>query len=363
MQIWLVGGAVRDEMLGRQVTERDWVVVGATPQAMLDLGYEPVGKDFPVFLHPKTKEEYALARTERKQGRGYHGFDCYAAPDVSLEEDLKRRDLTVNAMARAPDGTLCDPYGGQQDLQDRILRHVSPAFSEDPLRLLRVARFAARYHPLGFSVAEETMALMREIADSGELQWLSPERIWTECNKALETSAPQVFFRILNECGAASECFQSLAAAFSANALQRVEQAADADLSASQRWAALCLDADPEALMQTQKALKIPNKFQDAARLGAQFWPLPWPDNGATMLQALQQFDWLRRPERLQDFLETAAALGTNPAIIECWQDCAKHSADIDAKALQAQGLKGAEIGLALQQQRQAIIEQRIQQR
>lgn len=360
MQVWLVGGAVRDEMLGRPVTERDWVVVGATPQAMLDLGYEPVGKDFPVFLHPDTKEEYALARTERKQGKGYHGFECYAAPDVSLEDDLKRRDLTVNAMARAADGTLCDPYGGQTDLQNRVLRHVSPAFSEDPLRLLRVARFAARYEHLGFSVAKETLSLMRQIADSGELQTLSPERIWTECNKALDTTAPQVFFQILLDCHAVTDCFQTLAPAIHEAALLRLQHAAAAGLSPTQRWAALCLNADLEALGSAQAALKIPKKFHDAARLGAQFWPLQAHNSSQSMLQALQQFDWLRRPERLQDFLGCAEALGAEPALIALWQDCAKASAAIDAKALQAQGLKGADIGKALQHQRLQAIEQRI---
>ncbi|GAD89758.1 multifunctional CCA protein [Vibrio halioticoli NBRC 102217] len=202
MQTYLVGGAVRDKLLNIENYDRDWVVVGATPQTLLDLGYQAVGKDFPVFLHPKTHEEYALARTERKSGSGYTGFDCYFAQDVTLEEDLIRRDLTINAIAQDESGTLYDPYGGQQDIQNKCLRHVSRAFVEDPLRVLRVARFAAKLHHLGFSVAQETLSLMREIVDSGELQTLTAERVWQEWHKSLLTQDPQVFIEVLQECGA-----------------------------------------------------------------------------------------------------------------------------------------------------------------
>ena len=202
MKVYLVGGAVRDRLLNRPVVERDYVVVGATPQQLLDLGYQQVGKDFPVFLHPDTKEEYALARTERKSGKGYTGFSCYAAPDVTLEEDLLRRDLTVNAMAEDDRGEITDPFNGQADLAARLLRHISPAFAEDPLRVLRVARFAARYHYLGFTVADETLALMGQLADSGELAHLTPERVWSELEKAFKTDNPEVFIRVLRDCGA-----------------------------------------------------------------------------------------------------------------------------------------------------------------
>ena len=188
VQIYLVGGAVRDQMLGLTVKDRDHVVVGATEQQMLALGYRQVGKDFPVFLHPQTQEEYALARTERKIGRGYGGFSCYASPDVTLEQDLLRRDLTINAMALDADGKLYDPFNGQQDLQQRLLRHVSPAFVEDPLRVLRVARFAARFAAQGFTVAAETLTLMQQIAASGELQALTAERVWQELEKVLQLS-------------------------------------------------------------------------------------------------------------------------------------------------------------------------------
>lgn len=210
MKSYLVGGAVRDGLLGLPIKDRDWVVVGATPQQMLDAGYQQVGRDFPVFLHPDSHEEYALARTERKSGSGYTGFTCYAAPDVTLEQDLLRRDLTVNAMAQDADGSLIDPYGGRHDLQQRILRHVSPAFGEDPLRVLRVARFAARYAHLSFRIADETLALMREMTDAGELAHLTPERVWKETESALGTRNPQVFFQTLRDCGALKVLFPEI---------------------------------------------------------------------------------------------------------------------------------------------------------
>lgn len=209
---YLVGGAVRDTLLGLPVHEKDWVVVGHTATEMLALGFTPVGKDFPVFLHPKTKDEYALARTERKAGHGYHGFEIHAHPSVSLEEDLLRRDLTINAMARTPGGALIDPYGGLEDLKARILRHVSPAFAEDPLRVLRVARFAARFHWLGFRVAPDTLELMRSLSTDTELLSLAPERLWQETQKALAEPDPQVYFQTLEDCGALAILFPELAA-------------------------------------------------------------------------------------------------------------------------------------------------------
>lgn len=210
--VYLVGGAVRDGLLGQAVCDRDWVVVGATPEQMLTQGYEQVGKDFPVFLHPQTKEEYALARTERKSGHGYYGFEVFSSPDIGLEEDLIRRDLTINAMAQAEDGTVIDPYGGQADLEQRVLRHVSEAFVEDPLRVLRVARFAAKLAPYGFTVAPETSRLMQEMAESGELEALTPERVWQEVVKALHTDYPAKFFDVLEQVGALAVLFPELAA-------------------------------------------------------------------------------------------------------------------------------------------------------
>lgn len=209
-KVYLVGGAVRDALLGIPVYDHDWVVVGSTPEAMLEAGFEQVGKDFPVFLHPKTKEEYALARTERKSGVGYHGFDISAAPDVTLEADLLRRDLTINAMAQAEDGTIIDPYNGQVDLQNRVLRHVSPAFSEDPLRVLRVARFAAKLAGFGFELHPDTAKLMTQMARSGELNALTPERVWQEVVKALSCTKPSVFFELLDQVDALSVLFPEL---------------------------------------------------------------------------------------------------------------------------------------------------------
>ncbi len=211
---YLVGGAVRDELLGRAPGDRDFVVVGATPEAMLARGFKPVGKDFPVFLHPDTGEEYALARTERKTGPGYHGFSFHAAPDVTLEQDLARRDLTINAMARDEAGTLIDPFGGEADIRTRLLRHVSPAFAEDPVRILRVARFLARYAPLGFCIADETMALMRRMVDAGEAAHLVPERVWAETRKALAEPQPSAFVRALRECGALAVVFPEVDALY-----------------------------------------------------------------------------------------------------------------------------------------------------
>ncbi|MGH8273314.1 MAG: multifunctional CCA addition/repair protein [Gammaproteobacteria bacterium] len=202
MKTWLVGGAVRDRLLGLPVGERDWVVVGESTETMRAAGYKPVGKDFPVFLHPETGEEYALARTERKTAPGYHGFEFHAAPDVTLEEDLRRRDLTVNAMAEDAVGDIVDPYGGREDLAARLLRHVSPAFREDPVRILRLARFAARFASLGFTVAPETLALMREMVTAGETDHLVPERVWKELARAMAEPRPDVFVRVLRDCGA-----------------------------------------------------------------------------------------------------------------------------------------------------------------
>ena len=210
LDVYLVGGAVRDALLGIEVYDRDWVVIGATSDEMLKQGFQQVGKEFPVFIHPKSKEEYALARTERKMGVGYHGFEVFAAPSVTLEEDLIRRDLTINAIAQDKQGRLIDPYGGQTDIEHRVLRHVSEAFAEDPLRVLRVARFAAKLHAFGFTIAPETEQLMTQMVQGGELSALTPERVWQELVKALSTDSPSVFFEVLDRVGAVQALFPSL---------------------------------------------------------------------------------------------------------------------------------------------------------
>jgi len=210
MEIYLVGGAVRDKLLGLQLIEKDWVVIGETPESMVKQGFRPVGKDFPVFLHPQSHDEYALARTERKTAPGYKGFAVHASPEVTLEQDLIRRDLTINAMAMTPQGQLIDPYGGQQDLEKRIFRHISPAFAEDPVRILRVSRFAARYRHLGFALAEETRQLMQSMVEAGEVDYLVPERVWAELFKALNERSPSAFFYTLKDCAALEKIFPEI---------------------------------------------------------------------------------------------------------------------------------------------------------
>lgn len=256
MEIYLVGGAVRDKLLNLNVTEQDWVVVGATPEQMLALGYKPVGKDFPVFLHPDNNEEYALARTERKTSHGYKGFSVEASADVSLEEDLIRRDLTINAMALSADGKLCDPYGGQRDLALKIFRHVSPAFAEDPVRILRVARFAARYEHMGFTLAPETLVLMQDMVNNGEVDFLVAERVWAELYKALTERTPAAFFTTLRSCGALAKIIPELDKLFGVpqpaqyhpeidtgiHSLMSLQQAAALSNQAEVRFAALVHD-------------------------------------------------------------------------------------------------------------------------
>src|SRR5215813_12095243 len=228
--VYRVGGSVRDELLGRAVADRDWVVVGATPEMLIASGYKPVGRDFPVFLHPETREEYALARTERKHGRGYRGFEFFVSPDVTLEEDLARRDLTINAMARDEHGKLIDPFGGEADLRAGILRHVSPAFVEDPLRVLRVARFAARF---GFKVARETLSLMRKLAESGELASLAPERVWQELSRGLMEPYPSRMIDVLGDCGALARLLPEVDVRLGPRTARRSQRSARARLDAA----------------------------------------------------------------------------------------------------------------------------------
>lgn len=310
-----VGGAVRDELLGREPGDRDYVVVGATPEIMLASGFTPVGRDFPVFLHPETREEYALARTERKAGRGYRGFEFFATPEVTLEDDLARRDLTINAMARDEDGRLIDPWGGAADLARRLLRHVSPAFAEDPLRVLRVARFAARF---GFRVAPATMRLMREIVGSGELETLAHERVWQELARGLAEPHPSRMLAVLERCGALAVLLPELdRGAAAARALARtLDRAAQHALPLAARYAILVrpFGSDPRHAPRSARArvrhvetisarLRVPAECRDAARSLARWQHVladPAAATPATLLDLFHAVDALRRPARLE---------------------------------------------------------------
>ncbi len=309
--IYLVGGAVRDELLGLAPRERDWVVVGATPEAMQAEGYRPVGKDFPVFLHPDTHEEYALARTERKTAPGYHGFEIHAAPDVTLEEDLRRRDLTINAMARTPEGELIDPWNGQQDITARRLRHVSPAFAEDPVRILRVARFAARFAPLGFEVADETRALMRRMVENGEVDALVPERVWQETARALDEAQPAAFFHVLADCGALARLFPWLTGEALDPALTRLTQAIALEAPARVRLGAMLtgVPRPQAALAQLEQDLPLPRQWRELATLAIRLCPdCVVQDNAQSLLAWLEAADAFRRGQRLPELLQVCAA-------------------------------------------------------
>ena len=350
MKVYLVGGAVRDQLLGLLVKDRDWIVVGATPATLLSLGYQQVGKDFPVFLNPKTKEEYALARTERKAGAGYTGFICDFSPTITLEQDLIRRDLTINAMAQSEDGEIIDPYGGKQDLENRILRHISPAFSEDPLRVLRVARFAARYHSLGFKIASETLSLMAELAQSEELQHLTAERVWLETEKALNEKNPEIYFETLHKTGALRVLFPEIDALYGVpnpvkhhpevdsfiHTMLVLKQAVNLTENnpilnkSTVRFAAICHDLGkaltPQNILPHHygheqagikptrslcKCLKVPSYFQELAELTCEFHThihKAFELRAETVITLFNRFDVWRKPQRFQEFLQVCLA-------------------------------------------------------
>ena len=317
MQTYLVGGAVRDQLLGLDVKDRDWVVVGATPTQMRQQGYRPVGKDFPVFIDPDTGDEYALARTERKSGHGYQGFTFHTDPSVTLEEDLYRRDLTINAMAMRSDGTLVDPYQGQKDLKARVLRHISDAFAEDPLRVLRVARFAARFYPLGFSIAPETLSLMQQISTSGELEHLSAERVWSEFERSLQGEFPLVFLQCLDKSHALEKLLAELQAIDWDDANTIIKRLNALSPSSEQRFALICQLAFQQPSQQTKLAtfcnrLKAPKRFQQAAidllqwhNLLASFDTQP----ASMRWNLVKSLKLLRQPERLDCLLSPTLAL------------------------------------------------------
>lgn len=363
MKVYLVGGAVRDELLGLEPAERDWVVVGARPDDLLEAGYRQVGRDFPVFLHPRTNEEYALARTERKSGHGYHGFEIHAAPDVTLEADLHRRDLTINAMARDGEGTLIDPCGGKADLEQRWLRHVSPAFEEDPLRVLRVARFAARLADFGFRVADETAQLMRHMSASGELETLAAERTWLETQKALATPAPARYFEVLHDCGALGRVLPELAPLFEEGAGPKALTTASARTTdPALRFAALTHPLDPDgALVELGQRLPVPGPWLDLARLVACWLPLCRRAGEAApeeLEACLQAVDALRRPERFERMLTVVETILDDEAASGCehMRRAVACMAGVDAAPLVAAGWKGADLGNELQRLRRVAL-------
>ncbi|WLH12275.1 multifunctional CCA addition/repair protein [Pseudomonas hefeiensis] len=400
MQIYKVGGAVRDRLLGIPVTDIDRVVVGASAEDMLAKGFRPVGADFPVFLDPKTGEEYALARTERKSGRGYGGFVFHASPEVTLEEDLIRRDLTINAMAEDDHGNLTDPYNGQGDLEARLLRHVSPAFAEDPLRVLRVARFAARYAPLGFKVADETLELMRQLSDSGELQALTAERSWKEISRALMENQPQVFIQVLRDCTALKVLMPEVDALFGVpqpeahhpeidtgvHTLSVLEQAALHAQPLTVRWACLLHDLGkgltpehewPRHIAHEHKGLKLikavnerfkaPRDCQELALLVGQYHThghRALELKASTLLELLQSFDVYRRPQRFEEFIAACEMDARGRKGLEkrsypqadYLRGAAAAARGVAVQPLLEKGFKGPELGEAIKRERLRVL-------
>jgi tRNA nucleotidyltransferase (CCA-adding enzyme) len=360
LKVYLVGGAVRDQLLGLPVTERDWVVVGSTPEEMISLGFRPVGKEFPVFLHPKTQEEYALARTEKKISKGYKGFTFYTSPEVTLEEDLIRRDLTVNAMAQTEQGELVDPFGGQSDLQQKILRHVSSAFAEDPVRILRAARFAAKLQ--GFQVAEETNQLMRQMVDAGEVDALVAERVWQEFERALKLDQPQRFFEVLAECNALANLFPEIS--LQGKGILALQSAAQQNALPVIRFAALLHDISLQSLQKMSARLKAPRDYAELAKVTVQWFSAYQQLVNASaeeILTLLKSVDAIRRPERFQQFveiceicfqLENKYDFASKKILMKAFQAMQ----NVDIQALLQQGLVGQALGAAiLDLQRQEI--------
>jgi tRNA nucleotidyltransferase (CCA-adding enzyme) len=347
MQVYLVGGAVRDELLGRPVHERDWVVVGATPRQMEQAGYKPVGREFPVFLHPQTHEEYALARLERKTAPGYRGFVTEFSPDVTLEQDLLRRDLTINAIARDLNGTLIDPYGGTRDLEKRVLRHVSPAFVEDPVRILRVARFGARFASLGFHVAPETGALMQEMVRNGEVNALVPERVWRETERALSEATPELFFNILDRCDALYVLFPGLS--WSDDDHRALVRSAQLSPDGAVRFAALLAAVPAKELAVLCERLRAPAEYRDIARLSASFTTHLrqglGTDPADTLLTLFEQADAFRRRDRFEKVLcAVQARMDVDPRIPAALSAVTQ----IVLPADQMAAMKGPQIAIAL---------------
>lgn len=400
MNVFLVGGAVRDRLLGLEVKDRDWVVVGTSPKQMQDAGYRSVGKDFPVFLHPDSHEEYALARTERKTKAGYHGFEFDTAADVTLEQDLERRDLTINAIAEDADGKLADPFNGQQDLQDRVLRHVSPAFAEDPVRILRIARFLARYHRLGFSIADETLQLMTDMVKAGEVDALVPERVWQETAKALGEENPEQFILALRECGALKILFPEIDRLFGVPQVKAYHPEVDTGIHVMMVLQQCCLLTDDPVtrfaalthdlgkgiteadilphhygheetgvalVTELCDRLKVPNEYRQLAELTCRYHThvhRAFEVKPKTLLKVLTVSDAYRRPERFKAFLQACKADSRGRPTFEdraylqadFYEQLFEATKAIPVKPIVEKGFKGEEVKEELRRQRLRVI-------
>jgi len=407
LRTYLVGGAVRDEILGLPVKDRDWVVVGATPEQMLDAGYQQVGKDFPVFLHPETHEEYALARTERKTGPGYQGFEFNASTDVTLEQDLARRDLTINAMAKDSDGELIDPYGGQRDLESGVLRHVSGAFSEDPVRILRVARFMARYGERDFRVAKATQELMQEMVASGEINALVPERIWQELKRALDECRPSCFIQALRECGALKRILPEVDALFGVpqtkayhpeidtgiHLLMVLDQAAKAGFDTQVRFACLLHDlgkaltskdelpshkghekAGLAPVREVCQRLRVPRDYQRLAERVCEHHlkvHMALELNPKTIVRLIGALDGWRQAHRFEQFLQACEADARGRKGLQqreypqgdFLRACASTARSIDTRKLIAKGYEGEKLGVEIHRARITAVKEVVQAR
>ena len=401
MKTFLVGGAVRDKFLGIPVKDRDWVVVGATPEEMINKGFKPVGEDFPVYIHPDTKEEYALARTERKSGKGYKGFQFYTSPDVSLEDDLKRRDLTINAMAEDENGNLIDPYGGKDDLKNGMLRHISTAFVEDPLRVLRVARFAACF---GFKIDDKTMQLLNEISQSGELDLLVPERGWSEMEKALAGNYPTRFVLVLRSCQALKKLFPEIDALFGipqnkkyhpeidtgTHTIMALNQSAQLSSDPLIRFAVLVHDLGKAITPKNKlpdhegheakgvdiidslcQRYRIPNKYHDLAVCVSKYHidcHQIQEMEPKKVIEKLEELDAFRRPERFKQFLIACECDSRGRAGYEnkdfsqakYFFNALEITKEIDIDTLKNKGLEGKTLGLAIKEERIKILKESI---
>jgi tRNA nucleotidyltransferase (CCA-adding enzyme) len=376
METYLVGGAVRDRLLGLPVRERDWVVVGASPQDMLDQGFKQVGKDFPVFLHPETKDEYALARTERKTGHGYRGFAFHTSTDVTLEQDLRRRDLTINAIAETADGTLIDPYHGQQDLHAGLLRHVSPAFAEDPVRILRVARFAAQFGKWGFKVAHSTKTLMRKMVDNGEVNHLVPERVWAELAKALATDSPQKFFTALRGCNALAVLFPEIDREYPDDSQAHGDKSNIAALDALQasvsrsedprvRFSVLIMALGHELTQEQRirqaealcKRLRVPNDCTQLALCAIKLAQKIDGDKPEDILELMESSGAFKQSGRWHPLLSVYQAAGLiDRRRADKLIEVGANAASVNAAQLENQNLSGPALGDAIRTKRLEII-------